>query len=84
MYYSEKAKIKKVKELESNKEFMDYAQEKFEIYKRVSNLNGYDTFEKYLKAEVFNLYENFAMFELLKRMDEKTINRSIDVALARI
>ena len=84
MYYTKKIREKKVKELKGSKAFIEYAQGKYEIYKRVSNLDGYDTFEKYLEAEVFDLYENFTMLELLKQVDRKTVNRAMDMTLKGI
>ena len=84
MYYSKKVREQKVKELQSNKEFIEYAQKQYEIYKRVDGFGGYNTFEEYLVGDVFDLYENFTMLELLKKADKKTINRAMDVALVGI
>ena len=84
MYYSKKVREQKVKELENNKEFIEYAQKQYEIYKRVDGFGGYNTFEEYLVGDVFDLYENFTMLEFLKRADRKTINRAMDMALAGI
>lgn len=84
MYYSEKARKQKVKELENNKEFIEYAQEHYEDWKRVSGFGGYNTFEEYLIGEVFNLYDNFAMLEFLNNADSKTIDRVLSAALKGI
>ena len=84
MYYPKNVREKKVKELKGNKQFIEYAQEQYEIYKRVDGFGGYNTFEEYLVGDVFNLYENFAMLELLRKADSKTINRAMDMALKRI
>jgi hypothetical protein len=81
MYYTINARKQKVKELINNKIFIEYAQKQYEIYKRVSNFDGYDTFESYLEGTVFDLHENFSMLELIKRADSKTINSAIDIAL---
>lgn len=81
MYYSKKVREQKVKELENNKEFIEYAQKQYEIWKKVSGFGGYNTFEEYLIGDVFDLYENFAMLELLKKADSKTINRVMTMAL---
>jgi hypothetical protein len=82
MYYSKKIREQKLKELKSNKEFIEYAQNKYEMYKRVSNLDGYNTFEEYLVAEVCGLYENFTVLELLRKANAKTINNAIDIAVS--
>ena len=84
MYYSKKVREQKVKELESNKVFIKYAQKQYEIYKRVDGFGEYNTFEKYLVGDVFDLYENFTMLEFLKKTDKKTINRAMDMALEGI
>ncbi len=84
MYYSKKVREQKVKELESNKEFIEYAQKEYEVYKRVDGFGGYNTFEEYLIGDVFDLYENFTMLEFLTKADGKTINRAMDIALAGI
>lgn len=81
MYYSKKIREQKVKELENNKEFIEYAQKQYEIWKKVSGFGGYDTFEEYLVGDVFDLYENFTMLELLKNAESKTINRAMSIAL---
>lgn len=84
MYYPKKVREKKVKELKNNKEFIEYAQKQYEIYKRVDGFGGYNTFEEYLVGDVFDIYESFAMLELLKNADSKTINRAMNMALKGI
>ena len=84
MYYSEKSRRQKTKELETNKEFIEYARKQYEIWKKVSGFGGYNTLEEYLVGEVFNLYENFTMLKILKNADSKTINRAMDIAFDRI
>ena len=84
MYYSTKVREQKVKELKSNKAFIEYAHQQYEIYQRVSGFGGYNTFDEYLIGDVFDIYENFTMLELLKRADRQTINRAMDLALAGI
>ena len=84
MYYPKKIREQKVKELENNKEFISYAQKQYDIYKRVSNFNDYNTFEDYLIGDIFCLYENFTMLKLIKKANKKTINRTIDMALVGI
>ena len=84
MYYSKKIREQKVKELESNKEFIEYAQSQYETYKRVDGFGGYNTFEEYLVGNVFDLYDDFTMLEFLKKADRKTISRAMDIALAGI
>lgn len=81
MYYPKKVREQKVKELENNQEFIEYAQKQYEIWKKVGGFGGYNTFEEYLVGDVFDLYENFAMLELLKNVDSKTINRAMTMAL---
>ena len=79
MYYSEKARIRKVKELENNKKFMDYAHEQYdqETIKRWNE----DTFEKYLLERVFELDDNFTMIQFLENSDQETIDRVLSEAL---
>ena len=84
MYYSTKVREQKVKELEGNKAFIEYARQQYEIYQRVGGFGGYNTFDEYLKGDVFDIYENFTMLEFLKRADRKTINCAMDIALAGI
>lgn len=84
MYYSKKVREQKVNELKNNKEFIEYAQNKYEMYKRVSNLDGHNTFEEYLVAEVFDLYDNFTVLELLRKANAKTINNAINKACTGI
>ena len=84
MYYSTKVRKQKVKELENNKEFIEYALKQYDIYKKVDGFGGYNTFEEYLVGEVFNLYDNFTMLEFLKNADSKTINRVMSAALKGI
>lgn len=78
MYYSEKARKKKVQELESNQEFMEYAKERFN--ERVMTW-GLDTFEEYLLHDVFELYDNFTMLQFLKSADQKRIDKVLGEAL---
>lgn len=84
MYYSLKTRELKVKELENNKEFIDYAREQHEECKRIGAMGGYKTFENYLISEVFNLYDNFTMMQFLKTADKKTINNVLEMALEGI
>lgn len=76
MYYSENVRKKKVKELENNKEFMDYAKERFEDYSF-----GAKTFDEYLLKQVFDLYDNFEMLQFLKTSDQQTIDKVLVQAL---
>ena len=76
MYYSENARKKKVKELENNKEFMDYAKKNFEDYSF-----GAKTFEEYLVKRVFELYDNFELLQFLNTADKKTIDKVLNEAL---
>lgn len=78
MYYSEKARKKKVQELESNQEFMEYAKERFN--ERVMTW-GLDTFEEYLLHDVVELYDNFTMLQFLKSADQKRIDKVLGEAL---
>ena len=78
MYYSEKARKKKVKELESNKEFINYARKQYN--ERVMTW-GADTFEQYLLKDVFVLYDNFTMIQFLETSDQKSINKVMGEAL---
>lgn len=78
MYYSENTRKKKVKELENNKEFMDYAHKNYN--ERVMTF-GADTFDKYLLKDVFVLYDNFTMIKFLETSDQKTIDKVLDEAL---
>jgi hypothetical protein len=80
MYYSEKVREQKVKELENNEEFMNYARKQHEECKRVGAMGGGKTFEKYLLSEVFTLYDNFTLLEFMQKADRKTINRALDMA----
>ena len=84
MYYSKSVRERKVRELENNKAFIEYAQQQYEIYKRVSNFNGYNTFEEYLVGDVFDLYDNFTMIQFLNTADKKTINNVLKKALKGI
>lgn len=79
MYYSEKARRQKVKELVNNKEFMDYAHKRFD--EMVMDLNGYGAFDRYLVGEVFTLYDDFTLLQFLKGEDDETINRTMKAAL---
>lgn len=81
MYYSENARKKKVKELESNKEFMEYARKTHEERKSVGAIGGDRTFEDYLLRDVFELYDNFTMIQFLKNSDQKTIDKVLTKAL---
>lgn len=76
MYYSENVRKKKVKELENNQEFMNYAKESFE-----DSVLGIKTFEEYLLKQVFDLYDNFEMLQFLKTSDQKTIDKVLSKAL---
>ena len=78
MHYSEKLRKAKVKELENNKEFMDYARKKFD--ERVMTW-GLDTFEEYLQKDVFTLYDNFTMIKFFETSDQKRINKVMGNAL---
>lgn len=71
MSFSRKSREQKVKELESNKEFMDYAREHHKECKRVGDMNGCKTFEEYLISEVFNIYDDFTLWQLLKTTYKK-------------
>ena len=84
MYYSKKVREKKTNELIGNKEFLEYAQEQYEIYKRVDGFGGYKTLEEYLVSEVFNLYDNFTMIQFLNTADKKTIDNVLEMALKGI
>lgn len=84
MHYSKKAREQKVKELKTNKEFIAYAREQYESWKKVSGFGGYNTFEEYLVGEVFDLHDNFTMLDFLKNVDSKTINRVLSDALKGI
>ena len=84
MYYSKQYRERKLKEVANNKAFIEYAQKEYKIYRRVSNFDGYDTFEAYLVGNVFALYENFTLLELIRRADTKTINCAIDILTKEI
>lgn len=75
MYYSENVRKKKVKELENNKEFMDYAKKRFEDYSF-----GTKTFDEFLLKHVFDLYDGFEMLQFFKTSDQKTINKVLTEA----
>ena len=81
MYYSENTRKKKVKELENNKEFMDYAREHHEECKRIGAIGGDKVFEDYLLRDVFELYDNFTMIQFLKNSEQKTIDKVLTKAL---
>lgn len=81
MYYSENVRKKKVKELENNKEFMEYAQNQYEEIKRCDAIGSDKTFEQYLLHDVFELYDNFTMIQFLQKSDKKTIDRVLSEAL---
>lgn len=81
MYYSENVRKKKVKELENNKEFIEYAQNKYEEIKRCDAIGGDQTFEQYLLHDVFELYDNFTMIQFLQKSDKKTIDRVLNAAI---
>lgn len=81
MYYSEKLRKKKVKELESNKDFIAFAKKDYEEAKAVGVADRYNTFEEYLEGEVFAIYDNFSLLEFLRNADEKTKNRVMTEAL---
>lgn len=81
MYYSENARKKKIKELENNKEFMDYARKKHEECKSVGAIGGDRAFDDYLLRDVFELYDNFTMIHFLKNSDKNTINKVLTNAL---
>ena len=76
MYYSENVRKKKVKELENNQEFMNYAKERFEDYSF-----GAKTFEEYLLKQVFELYDNFELLQFLNTADKKTVDKVLSEAL---
>ena len=78
MYYSENAKKKKVKELENDQEFMNYATESFN---KSAATFGLDSFEEYLLQEVFNLYDNFSILQFLKASEQSEIDRVLNRAL---
>ena len=79
MYYSEKSRKAKVKELESNKKFMDYAEQRWqEIRECQSRCN---TFEDYLIDQVFELYDNFTLLQFLETADQTSIDRVLSEAL---
>lgn len=78
MYYSEKARKAKVKELENNKKFMDYARKKYD--ERVMTW-GADTFERYLLHDVFELYDNFTLIQFFETSDQKRIDKVLSAAL---
>lgn len=80
MYYSKKVREQKVKELEGNKEFTEYAKKEYEIYIKVDGFGGYNTFEEYLVGNVFELYENFTLLEFIKKADKNTITSALDRA----
>ena len=81
MYYSENVRKKKVKELENNKEFMEYAQNKHEEIKSCGAIGSDKTFEQYLLHDIFELYDNFTMIQFLQKSDKKTIDRVLNAAL---
>lgn len=76
MYYSENVRKKKVKELENNKEFMEYAIKNYEEYSW-----GCKTFDDFLIKRVFELYENFELLQFLNTADQKTIDKVLNEAL---
>ena len=84
MHYSKKVREQKVKELKNNKDFIEYAQEQYEEWKRVGGFGGYKTFEEYLIGEVFNLHDNFTMLEFFKNANTNTIDRVLSTALKGI
>lgn len=81
MHYSKKLCKKKVKELESNKNFIAYAKNSYEEAKSDGVASRYNTFEEYLEGEVFTLYDNFSILEFLQNADEKTKSRVMTEAL---
>ena len=78
MYYSENARQKKVKELESNQGFMEYAKKNFDDGAWARNN---DTFERYLLREVFTIYDNFELLQFLQTADKKSIDKVLSEAL---
>jgi hypothetical protein len=78
MYYSEKSRKAKVKELENDKKFMDYARKNYD--ERVMTW-GADTFEEYLLKDVFMLYDNFTLIQFFETSDQKTIDKVMGAAL---
>ena len=84
MNYSRKIREQKVKELENNKEFMDYARKHHEECKRVGAMGGYKPFEEYLISEIFNLCDDFKLMQFLKTADKKTIGNVLEMALEGI
>ena len=78
MYYSEKLRKAKVKELENNKEFMDYARKRCD--ERVMTW-GADTFEKYLLTEIFTLYDDFTLLKFLETAEQQRIDKVMGDAL---
>mgnify|MGYP003302471969 CR=1 FL=1 len=79
MYYSEKTRKAKIKELENNKEFMDYAEKRWQEIR--DSQSRCRTFEDYLIDQVFVLYDNFTMLQFLETSDKKTIDRVMNDAL---
>lgn len=80
MYYSPKARERKVKELEGNKEFMDFAQKHYDECKAIGMYED-QPFESYLAKEVFTLYDNFSMMQFLNTADKRTVNNVLEAAL---
>ena len=76
MYYSENARKKKDKELESNQKFIDYARKHYEECKEVGACGAAGrTFEEFLLREVFNIYDNFELLQFLETADKATIDK---------